>query len=487
MVKLFKLFKLLLMVFLLLLLGGCTKMSWTTAGKIVPPISNICPLEGKWIVLQDLSAGGQSGRKEENWVGNTAQFTRDVAILGDYVWNSPSYKIKKVNATNYLMTKYLMLPSSLVPDNKIVEVTTVSTSESFLGEFIRINDSKLIALVQNKVLLLQKVSDQADNSLIVMNPNGPNLKQSSKSAISGVLLGLKIPEGNDETYQTLWLAASAKKLHPVLMGPNIFFPRSSGFWVLQAQKVITGALKDDELSAHDISTKILENQSKTMKTNKSVVSEKNQQRIIDYVGNDYVTIENKIDGVDQLQVLPVDKISAQEGVKISDLLENGGSNVYNNARAQVLQALKNEGILPKDNDRSGENFGLARKNGHWYLQGRVNYQYEGSPRYIDYNVNLIPPAKMISYDTLCLSWQNIKDRIPDATDAFTSPNRDIALITTKTELYVYGITNDRLDREPLTDLKLKEGEAVIMSEWATGSYVDNWEKAFLAYGAQRFN
>ena len=32
--------------------------------------------------------------------------------------------------------------------------------------------------------------------------------------------------------------------------------------------------------------------------------------------------------------------------------------------------------------------------------------------------------------------------------------------------------------EPLAEINLKEDEEVIMAEWANGSYVDQWEKAF---------
>ncbi|WP_088187480.1 hypothetical protein [Desulfosporosinus sp. FKA] len=478
--------RLLIMVAIIFLLGGCTKLSWTTAGKIVPPVGNVCPLEGKWVVIQDLSSR-HSGADDQIWIGDTAQFTRGAAMLGNYVWNQPSYKIKKVNSTDYLMTKYLMLSSSLVPNNTVIEVTTVSTSENFLGEFIRVDDSKLIAFAENKVLLLKRVSDQVDSSLTAADLDGVNKNQKDKPATSGILLGLKTPGNDGNAYQTFWIAASNGKLHPLLMEKDIFFPRSSGFWFLQVHNVSTGSIKEDELSARDVSTKISGIETKTMGIIQHDIPGKVHQRIIDYVGNDYVAIENKVDGVDQLQVLPVDKISAQEGVKISDLLENSGSVVYNNARAQAIQSLRNKGISSTDNDDREENFGLMRKNGHWYLQGRINYEDGNTPRYLDYNVNLIPPAKMVSYDTLCLSWQNIKDRVPDAMDAFTSPNRDIALIKTKAKLYVYGITNDQLGSEPLTKLNLKEGEAVVMAEWATGSYVDNWEKAFAANGAQKYD
>ncbi|MGC7870515.1 hypothetical protein ACPUYX_03165 [Desulfosporosinus sp. SYSU MS00001] len=479
--------RLLIMVLIIFLLGGCTKLSWTTAGKIIPPNSSVCPLQGKWVVIQDLSASRHGGDNDQIWIGDSAQFTREAAMLGNYVWNQPSYKIKKVNSTDYLMTKYLMLSSSIVPNNTVIEVTTVSTSENFLGEFIRVDDSKLIAFAENKVLLLKKVSDQVDSSLAAANPNEATISQTGRPATSGVLLGLKIPENDGHAYQTLWIAASNGKLHPILTGKDIFFPRSSGFWFLQVQNVSDGAIKEDELSARDVSTKISGLETKAMKITQHDISEKIHQKIIDYVGNDYVAIENKVNGVNQLQVLLVDKISAQEGVKISDLLENGGSVVYNNAGDQAIQSLRNKGILATDNDESEENFGLTRKNGHWYLQGRINYQDENTPRYLDYNVNLIPPAKMVSYDTLCLSWQNIKDRVPDAMDAFTSPNRDIAIITTKTKLYVYGITNAQLGSEPLTKINLKEGETVVMAEWATGSYVENWEKAFVANGAQKYD
>ncbi|WP_407307758.1 hypothetical protein [Desulfosporosinus sp. SB140] len=479
-----KLCKLMLVSLSILLLGGCANLSWTTAGKIIPPANNVCPLEGKWTVIQDLHSSGHSGEGNQQWVGDAAQFTSEAALLGDYIWNSPTYKIKKVNSTDYLLTKYLSLSSTLVPTNQDVDVITVSSAENFLGEFMKINDSKIIAFVQNDVLLLQKVSEQADHFSDDINPNVLDIKNQGRAGTSGVLLGLKVREKDKVAYQTLWLAADNKQLHQVLICNNIFFPRSSGFWELQVHNLLSGAEEDDELSAHDVTTKISKLQSRGLEENQLKAQTGTHKRIIDYVGNDYVAIENDINGINQLQVLPVDKISAQAGIKASDLLEDSGFSAYNKSRVLARRALSNEGFTPIDEDNFEENFGITRKNGHWYLQGRINYLNEGTANYMDYNVNLIPPTKLIYYDTLCLNWQNIIDRVPDALDAFTSPNRDIALVITKTRLYVYGISTDQLDSEPLLKLEMKDGETAIMAEWATGSYVDNWEKAFLAYGAK---
>ncbi|MCB8818506.1 hypothetical protein [Desulfosporosinus shakirovi] len=477
----------------LLLLGGCANLSWTTAGKIIPPVHNICPLEGQWQVMQEMQPNGNYGADNSSWEGKI-QFTGEVAMLGEYVWSNPMFKIKKVNSSNYLMTKYLSLPNTLMPDSKEVEVITVSSEENFLGEFMRIDEAKLVAFVQNKVLYLEKVSDQVDSSLAFSNLNDFKTNEHSNSGAAGVLVGLKIPKGSDVkdnadnfnfTYQTLWLAIDNKKLHPVLIGDNIFFPRNSGFWELQIRQLQEGPYMQDLYSAHDVSTKVKEPQLKTMTISRGEVKTGAGKKIIDYIGNDFVAVETD-QGGNRLQVLPVDKISALEGIKLSDLLGNNGLVAFSNARAQALRSLNNNiNITSIDNDGFEQNFGLIRKNGHWYLRGRINYSFQDAndPSYMDFNVNLVPPAKLIFYDTLCLSWQYIKDRVPDAVDAFTSPNQDMALVITKTKLQVYSISAGQLGSEPLAKIELQTGTSIIMAEWATGSYVDNWEKAFLVNGA----
>jgi len=492
----FRLYKVLLVGLSLLLLSGCADLSSsTTAGKIIPPVHNICPLEGQWKVSQDMQTNGNSGGDSQGWEGKTIQFTRDVAMLGDYVWSNPAFKIKKVNSTNYLMTKYLNLSSTLMPDSKEVEVITVSSTENFLGEFMKIDDSKVVAFVQNKALYLQKVSDQVDSSLATANHNGIKIYEQSNPSSSGVLVGLKIPQesssndgdNTDFTYQTIWLAIDSEKLHPILSGDDIFFPRTSGFWELQVRPAQEGAKGEDVLSAHDVATKLQTQQQSTVKVNRGEDKKGATKQIIDYVGNDYVAVENGEYG-QHLQVLPVDKISATEGIKLSDLLGKSGTATFSNARTQARQSLNNTRNIAFFNDEGFEqNFGLIRKNGHWYLRGRIIYSYldANNSSYMDFNVNLIPPAKLIFYDTLCLSWQYIKDRVPDAVDAFTSPNQNMALVLTKTKLQVYAISAGQLGSEPLAKIDLQTGSSVIMAEWATAAYyVDNWEKAFLANGAK---
>ncbi|TEB16825.1 hypothetical protein Psfp_00988 [Pelotomaculum sp. FP] len=475
-------YKLLLALFSLLLLGGCANPSWTAAGKIVPPVYKVCPLEGKWTVTQNLAPEGYAGEANLPAEGGTAQFTRELAVLGGYVWNKPSYKIKKVNSTDYLMTRYIALNNYLVSMNKEVDVVTLYANLNFLGEFMKIDDATVIAFVQNKALLLRKISDQADSPLPVADTNIRDTNNESNIGTSGIFIGLKIPSDNGYTYETLWVASDDKKLRPVLTRNNIFFPRNSGFWELQVRSDLKNGTA--ELFARDTAVKDSATQRVSRGTSLKQAQKRNTAIAIDYIGNDYIAIENITTGISILQVLPVDKLSSQIGVKVSDLLGARGLTAYRSAREQALRSLRDEGVTLLNEVADEENFGLTRKNGHWYLQGRINYQSNGMAETREFPINIIPPANLILYDTLYLSWQNIKDRVPNALDAFTSPNKDIAIIETKNKLYIYGIRDEKLDSLPMGEIEMREGETVIMAEWATGSYVDIWERAFLSNDAQ---
>ncbi|MGI6733043.1 MAG: hypothetical protein ACOX4J_02535 [Anaerovoracaceae bacterium] len=106
------------------------------------------------------------------------------------------------------------------------------------------------------------------------------------------------------------------------------------------------------------------------------------------------------------------------------------------------------------------------------------------PTYTDFDIKIVPSVSLVSYDTLVLSWPKIKDRVPDALDAFTSPNKDIALVQTKNKLTVYKIGAEQLSENPLAEIDIPENATVIMAEWATGSYVESWGNSFLSYGAR---
>jgi len=471
-----------------LIFSGCANASWASAGKIIPPAGPDCPLEGKWEVLRELTAA-EPGGAEEQELGDSAQFSAEALVFGGYIWHNPSYKIKRVKAESYLMTKYLPLSEQYVAGDRTVEIITVYAAPNFWGEFLKIDQTCLISFVQNKAFLLQKNADQADSFLA--GTAVPDVKRDSKAGSSGVLLGLRIAGENGPAYQTLWVAADNRKLHPLLSSEGIFFPRNSGFWQLEVQEVSDNGRRKTILWTRDVSSRDVLARNVSLKNPEDQAakgSEETGTRVINYISNDYVALEIERDGRQKLQILPVDNLSSSTGLKVSELIGDEGLELYINAAKQEIRALQEKGVPVEDvetfEDNFEHNFGLVRKNGHWNLMGRVNYFSGGVPQTKDFQLNMLLPANLVYYDFLCLRWQHIKDRVPDAVDAFTSPNKDIALIKTKSKLYVYAIRAEQLEGKPLAELTLKGGETVIMAEWATGSYVATWEKAFLANGAQ---
>jgi len=245
-------------VFVVLLLSGCAAPSGDTDGKIIAPVNKVSPLEGKWVVTADLRVDADH-KPNQVWIGKTAQFTQDVASLGDYVWHNPAFKIKKVNSQAYLLSKFVSMPLELVFNSPEVEVVTVSTADNFLGEFMKIDDRHAVAFVQNNALYLEKVLDSVDPSLATITPipGKSTLEKTNLSGVtgvtgvSGVLLGLKTVGKSDGksdpsySYRTIWIATDNGQLHPLLGEKDIFFPRQSGFWQLKVCRAQDGGKVED--------------------------------------------------------------------------------------------------------------------------------------------------------------------------------------------------------------------------------------------------
>jgi hypothetical protein len=480
----------LLIAFVLLLLGGCSDLfgaSGTSAGKIIPPSDSTCPFPGKWTVLEELGLDEDPESTESQWEGKSMQFAEDCVAIDDAVWTNISYKIKRVDAADYLELK-LVSYSDLILEKQQVEVVTVYADGNYLGEAMRADDSGMVFFAQDRGLLLIKVSDVADLALDSSVSEEQNLIQDGSQRTSGILLGLRIPEEIGYTYYTLWIAADQGKVHPVLISEGLFFPRTSGFWELHVQNITIEDVTGNLLSARNVTERVLKAENEDIIANgatEDLVEIDASEKIVTYIGNDYIALEKKDNDVSRLMVLPVDNLSSSTEIKLSDLVDQKSRDSLFNAWEHEVNTLSDKGIRLLERNDFDKNFGLKRKNGHWTLVGRINYyQNGGTPTYTDFDIKIVPSVSLVSYDTLVLSWPKIKDRVPDALDAFTSPNKDIALVQTKNKLSVYKIGAEQLSENPSVEFDMPENATVIMAEWAIGSYVESWGNSFLSYGAR---
>lgn len=498
-----RIFVILAAVIMILFTSSCANPSLDTGEKIVSPLNNALPIEGKWEIFTSPSADASlTNEVKDELIGKSVQFSSSAVMIGEHIWKSPNYKIKKVKTDEYLVSRYELSKENIKINEKESYVITVTSDGTFICEFLKIDSKEMIGFIQNNIYHMKKVSDGIDTSFVKMSEGDTKSAASSYTSVSsgqhktGVMLGLRYPKGSSKNsieygYRTFWISANDGTLNPVLETKDIFFPRKSGFWKLESVRVKEADKVEDVLIAYN-TAKVKSSRDKNIRITPSRWSNRKGSiyRKIYYIGNDYVSFETNGSGKNidngqrwqdnRLQLQPIDNIATMRGVKISDLFGENGLAAMESAKDELIEELNGRNMQEVNISDNEENFGLVRKTGHWYFKGRFNYIEGGNLSYMDYYINLIPPVKLVFYDSLHIAWRDIKDKVPEAVDAFTSPNKDIAIITTRNKINIYAINNGKLGESPLKSIPLKDGEMVIMAEWASGSYVENWESSFIS-------
>lgn len=464
------------------LLCGCAGIREGTVPKVISPQNNELSVKGQWKIQNYLNGDKYSSAKSEvkSLLGKKVQLSSKAISFGDYYWTNPTYKIKNVDANEYFLYEYKFTSKELGIDSEKVNVITVTSSDKYLYDFALICNDTMFVKVDDVIFCLKKISNTVDlkniSSLKNWNEVISNERQDSLLR-SGVIIGMRTPQGDGNyTYRCFWISSVNKKINPVIKIDNIILPRRSGFWQVDVKNVTRGGICRDVIDTYNISKQIKMNKSLQRNVQKSDKAETNLHKKILYIGNDYISLE--ITGSkaykDRYVLEPIDSTENNNGILIYDIDERNGKQAMDSGIASIL---KEKGIVSNQVINDGsiyENFALYRKTGHWFIKGRLYYNNDNTQRCLDYNINLIPSSKIVFYDNLCLPWTDIKDKVPEAIDAFTSPNEDIAVILTQDKLYVYSINGNKLSENALYKTNLNHGECAIMSEWATGSYVQKW-------------
>lgn len=480
---------------------SCSNESADSYQKIAKPKNNKMALLGTWKIEKEAYADVKDKTNEKQWIDKKLAFTEDSVVMGQSIWANVTYKIKNVNGNDYFLYNYNIKDFGNNKINKQVLIVTLTSEDKFISDFVMIDENNAIAVIDDTFFYMIKTSDKVDSEDIKMAKTGINsqIKNSAENADpllrSGVLLGIKSLQKNSDdkalniyAYKTIWISSKNKVLNPILEMKDIFLPRKSGFWKVDIKRVLKQGINQDVISAYNIVNNITQKKT-NLNTNSTYWSNKEGtlSRSILFISNDYICTEITGEGKDKLTNMnwgesnfkmdPIDNISNIQGINIKDISGDNGLSAFINVRDDILNLLKPSNILVMDKD-SEEDFSLQRRTGHWFIKGRLNYSENNLIKYQDFNVNILPTPEVVPYDTLYVPWTVLKNKLPEALDIYTSPNKDIAIVTTAKYLYVYAINSNQLSENPLKKIALQQGDTVIMAEWGLGGYVDRWQKSF---------
>ncbi|MGJ0846120.1 hypothetical protein SAMN02745784_00037 [Tissierella praeacuta DSM 18095] len=480
---------------LVVFLSSCSVNKFEIKDRIKTPKNNLPPIEGKWTMDKFIDSPYKKGEVEnsENLMGKEALFHKSAIVIGENYAIEPTYRLKNVKLADYLLYKYKIEPKELGISDDNAQIITIYSNDQYFHEFIKYNNSEMITFIDDRFYFLKKSVDQISKEEIdrYINIEESIMRISNTEEVdtlrSGILLGIK-SHFYDETnqlanweYKTIWIRANNRSIASIYEMDNLLVPRKKGFWLVNVERENIDNSLNDKIKAiqkGDIKEEFLDNREAysfgTFLESKAKTLYPSILKNILYIGNDYISTEliDLSNGKRNLKVYPIDHLEDERPIKISDIIGQEGLSVFKEGAQNAIKT--NSNILLDE-----ESFGLARRNGYWIMKGRINYKSDDEEYYKDYNIKTIPPKELVNYDKLTIPWSIVKSKVPEAIDAFTSPNEDIIIIVTRRNLLLYSINNNEISQNEIGRIKMDNSETVVMAEWATGRYTMLWEEEFL--------
>lgn len=236
-----------LIVLLVFIMTGCGISTFEISENISAPKNMNLPITGEWII-EDYKLSPISSMDEDDikgYIGDRVIFHEKLVSVGKNYFLNPSFKVKNVDAEDYLIYHYKTSPEVLNIQSEKIQIVSISDKEQFFNDFIKVSDDLLIVNIDGVFFYLTKESQmvQKDNVDLSSLPHEiaivEDSSMSKEDINTGILLGLKSfelnGEGNVETwnYRTIYIRTYNKNVVSVRETDGLLLPRRSGFWKIQ--------------------------------------------------------------------------------------------------------------------------------------------------------------------------------------------------------------------------------------------------------------
>ncbi|UJF32909.1 hypothetical protein [Paenibacillus hexagrammi] len=354
--------------------------------------------------------------------------------------------------------------------------------------------------------ILNTKSDAAAATQLAAS-EGPQIVTPAPVSInSALLIGLRTEQKSTDsvnhagpltysTYRTMLIAPVRGKLRKTSEGSGILMPYKMNFWKIDSLVQKTASDEIHYLSAH------LADQPVKPETFTDDPEEKlNRIETLLFAGNQYLSIAESEQGTHGKQPYQASRIwvrtlpQLKEGhtlefyKKPTDPNHVAVTDVYDPSISGVLNNLSDQHIS-KDQpmEINGQSWTVERAPGRWVGKIAQTPLADSTlpDQYILHDWPRDLPDKVVNHDELASTWMDIKTSWPKATDALTSPLNDMIVIFEegKLKFYPYG---QAPNNDPQLTIDLKPNEKLVMAQWATDHYVQEWidkTAAYLAYAS----
>lgn len=442
-------------------------------------------IEGQWKIERVKVPNLPEGAKD-SIEGTIVSFSNEEVLLIGKVYENISYKVKVVNKDAYLYDVMGYIPDNINPADEDIKVLTISSNNTFIKDIMFIEDG--VYLIEDSILY-QLVRVDKEPLQSVHNSINHIDDDSYYKIDSGVLIGLRSQEDEEgNEYRTLWVSNVNGELK-VEEIPYLLLPRKNGFFkVTNKREYNEENYFKDIIVFEDMNGKKIEFHNDLLTaTNENV----NIDRGITFIGNDFMSTrtykynDESQEEILSTYVLDLNTLGFNKPIPLGTLTDTTDmSNV-------ILSSDKNS-ILKNNDINSFTNFAIRRKQGRWSFytlsqekayKSRTNKkEYDGNEekgknfeaKHEKIDITLRVSEKIARHDEIFIPWQGIQKQVPSAVDAISSPNRNLAVIRTKSKLYIYKIVNNNLDKASEIVVPLEGKENIVMAEWAEGDYVGYW-------------
>lgn len=465
-----------IMVVFILLLSGCGNIEFNIEDTIKPPLAQNAAVQGTWriekyiSVQKELKDSNQNKNLQDLYVGKNAIFDSEIGAIGTEACTDPSYKIIRTTADTFIQNKYRINEELLGLSSAKIDVVDITSDNQLFYQLIVPDENTAYVYTQDGFLEMKKVSDSVDPKIkqICKGYVGANMENGEYKEDpllrSGVLIGIRSEEN---IYSTYWIYSKNRKVKAASSRKQLLVPRSKGFWEIGAVRT------NSDIESIYVKPFIdIESQQKSQIISKIDMLNKQADTKILFVGNDYIGIESNF----RYNVVPVDGIKEGRGIALSDIMNQNMFSTLKKSRDAFIAALDKDKADKLIKDVNEENYSLKRRNGHWVMTSRLYYKEPNSNKYEDFDLNLMVPSKLIHYDEMNIPWNDIKSRLPWITDAYMSPNKDIAILVSEDSLNIYPVQNSGIVNKQLLKIPLLKTDSIVMTEWSIGKYADIWSE-----------